>query len=279
MHYHDLPCFNIRLDQNVLFVNIHHPPMNLMNMDLLLALQDLGVRCESDDAVKVVVFASDDPDFFIAHGDLNSMVSREGSPQPKGTELSFVHSTIDRFRTMSKVTIAKVAGAARGGGSEFALAMDMRFGVIGKSVFGQPEALLGIIPGAGGTQRLPHLIGKARALEMILGCADIDAQRAEQYGYLNRALPDSEIDDFVNTLAYRIASLPAKVLSAAKETVLKHSEMDLVSGMIEEEYLSTQLLYSVAAQKRMQLFLDNDGQNRDQEKTFDIFNKIFDGIN
>lgn len=271
MHYDDLPCFNIRQDKNVLFVNINHPPMNLMNMDLLVGLQELGLRCETDDEIKVIVFASDDPGFFIAHGDVTSMVNREGSAQPKGTELGFVDAVIDRFRTISTVTIAKITGAARGGGSEFALAMDMRFGAIGKAIFGQPEALLGIIPGAGGTQRLPRLIGKARALEMILGCADINAEQAEHYGYLNRALPENEIDNFVDTLAYRIASLPIKTLIAAKQAVLQHSEMDLVAGMIEEEYLSMQLLYSAEAQKRMQIFLDNGGQQRDQERKFDIF--------
>ncbi len=220
------------------------------------------------------MFASDDPDFFIAHGDVTSMINKEAREQPKGTELGFVHATIDRFRVMSKVTIAKITGATRGGGSEFVLAMDMRFGAIGRAVFGQPEALLGIIPGAGGTQRLPRIVGKARALEMILGCADIDALQAERYGYLNRALPVNEIDDFVDTLAYRIASLPEGAVIAAKQTVLQHSEMDLVSGMIAEDYLSSQLLYTAEAKKRMQVFLDNGGQQRDEEKKRDAFINI-----
>ena len=275
MQYDDINCFNIRFDRGVLFVNIDHPPMNLMNMELLLGLQELGQRCENDSRVNVIVFDSNDPDFFIAHGDLSSMIGREGSPQPKGKEPGFVHSVIDRYRTMEKVSIAKINGAARGGGSEFALAMDMRFGVTGKAVFGQPEALLGIIPGAGGTQRLPRLIGKARALEMILGCADIDAECAERYGYLNRALPENEIDNFVDSLAYRIASLPQATLAAAKQAVLQYSELDLASGMIEEEYLSMQLLYTSEAQRRMQLFMDNGGQQRDKEKEFDIFVNAF----
>ena len=277
MNYHDLACFNIRKDKSVLFVNIHHPPMNLMDMDLLLALDELGLRCEGDDEIKVIVFASDDTDFFIAHGDVSSMINKKVSEQPKGTELGFVHATIDRFRVMPKVTIAKISGAARGGGSEFVLAMDMRFGAINKAVFSQPEALLGIIPGAGGTQRLPRIVGKARALEMILGCADIDAMRAEKYGYLNRALPVNEIDDFVDTLAYRIASLPEEAVIAAKQAVLQYSEMDLVSGMIAEDYLSSKLLHTSEAKKRMQLFLDSGGQQRNKERESDIFINIFPG--
>jgi len=274
MRYDDIPCFNIRKDKGVLFANIDHPPMNLMNMDLLLGLNELGMRCETDDEVKVIVFASEDPDFFIAHGDVTSMVNKEASEVRKGTQLGFVDATIDRFRLMPKVTIGKIAGVARGGGSEFALALDMRFGTVDKAVFGQPEALLGIIPGAGGTQRLPRIIGKARALEMILGCADIDATVAERYGYLNRAMPVDELDDFVDTLAYRIATLPEGAIIAAKQAVLEHSELDLVSGMIEEDFLSTQLLYTPEAKKRMQNFLANGGQRRDEECKTDIFIKI-----
>lgn len=275
MNYDDLDCFNIRFDKGVLFVNIDHPPLNLMNMALLLDLYELSQRCEFDDEVKVIVFDSDDPDFFIAHGDVTSMINKPSLDPERGTELGFVHKTLDRFGALPKITIAKIKGAARGGGSEFALAMDMRFGAIGKALFGQPEAVLGIIPGAGGSQRLPRLIGKARALEMILGCADIDAKHAERYGYLNRALAADEIDDYVDNLAYAIASLPVDAITAAKKLVNQHSDADLLSGMIEEEYRCAQLLQSDQAKHRMQFFLDNGGQQREIEIAHNAFNRLF----
>jgi len=99
----------------------------------------------------------------------------------------------ERFRNMPKVTIAKIEGRARGGGNEIALAMDMCFAAVGKAIFGQPEVAVGLVPGGGSTQRLPRLIGRGRALEVLLGCDDFSAELAERYGYINRALPADEL--------------------------------------------------------------------------------------
>jgi enoyl-CoA hydratase/carnithine racemase len=104
---------------------------------------------------------------------------------------------------MPKVTIAKVEGRARGGGSEIALAMDMCFAAVGKAIFGHPEVAVGLVPGGGGTQRLPRLIGRARALEVLVGCNDLSAELAERYGYINRALPADALTPFVEKLAHR----------------------------------------------------------------------------
>lgn len=268
MSYEDLKCFKTILSESVLEVMINIPPMNLMGIDLLIDLDQLGRRSEFDDEVKVIVFSSLDPDFFVAHGDVESMVGLEGTPPQRGDELGFVHSVLNRFSAMPKVTIAKIAGAARGGGSELALAMDMRFGAIGKAIFGQPEAAMGIIPGAGGTQRLPRLIGAARSLELILGCGDIDALQAEQYGYLNRALPERELNSYVESLSLRIASLPIETISAAKAAIQLCSSTDIVNGMIEEEHICNRLLYQPEAKKRMKMFLEHGGQQRDKERDF-----------
>ena len=269
MTYDDINGFRCRTNSGVLFANIACPPMNLMGIDLLLGLDQIGQRAMADDAVKVIVFASDDEDFFVAHGDVESMIGLEGEPPGKGSEPGFVHAVLDRFRTLPKICIGMIEGAARGGGSEFALALDMRFGAIGKAVFGQPEAAMGIVPGAGGTQRLPRLVGKARALEMIVGCRDIDAQQAERVGYLNRALPANELAGFVESLAYDIAALPAEVIAAAKQLVMHDSDGDIRSGMIEEEQAMNQLLYGDEAQQRLRAFIDAGGQQRDKEKQFD----------
>ena len=106
--------------------------------------------------------------------------------------------------------MAKIAGRVGGGGAELSASLDMRFGAIGRTVVNQMEVALGILPGGTGTQRLPRLVGRGRALEMVLGCDDVDAVTAERWGYLNRALPPDELDPFVDRLARRIASFPSE---------------------------------------------------------------------
>jgi hypothetical protein len=142
----------------------------------------------SDDAVRVVVLRSANPDFFIAHADVTLIQRLPTTPPPPPTELGLFHAMVDRFRTMPKATIGVVEGIARGGGSELLLSLDMRFAALGRARLAQPEVALGIIPGGSGTQRLPRLVGRARALEIILGCDDIEADVAERWGYVNRAL-------------------------------------------------------------------------------------------
>jgi 1,4-dihydroxy-2-naphthoyl-CoA synthase len=122
---------------------------------------------ESDDAVTVVVLQSANADFFIAHADLNVIATLPPAPAPREGTLGVFNAIFDRFRTMPKVSIAKIQGRARGGGSELALACDMRFATLGRGVLGHPEVGVGIIPGAGGTARLPRLVGQGRALEII----------------------------------------------------------------------------------------------------------------
>jgi enoyl-CoA hydratase/carnithine racemase len=150
---------------------------------------------------------------------------------PRSEKLGRFQAICDRLRTMPKATIAKIEGMCRGGGSELALACDMRFAAIGRAVLGQPEVALGIIPGGGASVRLPRLLGRGRALEIVLGCGDFDALTAERYGYVNRALPADEIGPFVDRLATRIASYPAYAIRLAKESVLnadRHAKDDLV---------------------------------------------------
>src|SRR3990172_3288110 len=204
MAYQGYECLRIRIDRGVAFVTVDHPPINLFDVPLMREMDRLGRELAAEEAVRVVVFDSADPEFFIAHADVALIQRLPAEPPPKPTSLSFFQAMVDRFRTMPKVTIAKLEGRARGGGSEFVLSLDMRFGAIGRAVLSQPEVALGIIPGGSGTQRLPRLIGRGRALEIILGCEDITAELAERYGYVNRALPSDEIGAFVEQLARRI---------------------------------------------------------------------------
>jgi len=184
---------------------------------------------------------------------------------PKAEALNFFHAMVDRYRTMPKVSIGAIAGRARGGGSEFLLGLDMRFAARGRAILSQPEVALGILPGGGGTQRLPRLIGRARAAEVILGCDDFDADLAERYGWVNRALPADELDGFVDRLAARIASFPAEAIALAKQS-LSHADGDLVDGLIEEAHAFDRTLATKPAQERMRRFMELGGQTDETER-------------
>jgi len=206
-------------DGGIAVVTIDHPPMNLLDAALVTDLNGLQAELAADDGLRVVVFRSADPEYFVAHADL-AMI--RGLPRDAATAteaMRGIHGFMERWRTLDKVTIAQLEGRARGGGSELVLALDLRFAAIGRAVLSQPEVALGIIPGAGGTQRLARLVGRARALEIVTGCADFDALMAERYGWVNRALPADEIGPFVDALARRIASFPPHAIRLAKQAV------------------------------------------------------------
>ena len=265
MAYEGYQFLKVRVDRGVAFVTIDHPPINLLTLELSAELLRLAGEIVADDAVKVTLFDSANPDFFIAHFDVNVLVMLGEQPMPPTTELHDLDKATEAFRRMPKVSIAKIEGRARGGGSEFVLGLDMRFGAIGKAVLAQPEVGVGIIPGGGGTQRLPRLIGQARALEVVLGCDDFPAEIAERYGYINRALPPDELSPFVEELAYRIAGFPAEAIALAKKSVQNAEEMSIVEGLWEEGVLFAQSLQTAPAQARMKKFIDLGGQTREVE--------------
>jgi len=266
MAYTGYDCLEIRVDRGVATVTINHPPINLFDLALIQEMDRVGRELEADGEVRVVVFQSANPEFFIAHADVALIQTLPTTVPPKATRLGLFHAMVDRFRTMPKATIAKLEGRARGGGSEFVLSLDLRFGALGRAILAQPEVALGIIPGGSGTQRLPRLIGRARALEVILGCEDIPADLAERYGYLNRALPPGELGPFVERLAYRIASFPAEAIALAKRAV-NAAELPTVEGLLEEADCFNHSLPTAAARRRMARFLELGGQTREAELT------------
>ena len=266
MSYDELQLLRVTVDHGVARCTIDNPPVNLLDLPLMLELDRFGRAVEADDAVRVVVLDSADDEFFLAHADVELILRlpREAADRP-GDELGFFHAMVDRFRTMPKATIAVLEGIARGGGSELALSCDMRFAALGRAVVGQPEVAVGIIPGGSGCQRLPRLLGRARALEAILGCADLDAAEAERWGWVNRALPDDEIRPFVDRLARRIASYPARAIAEAKAAV-DAALPDPTAGLREEEWRFSRTLQSDEPIERMQAFLARGGQTRDVER-------------
>jgi enoyl-CoA hydratase/carnithine racemase len=197
---------------------------------------------------------------------------------PPAPELNDLCKATEIFRRMPKVSIAKIEGRARGGGSEFVLGLDMRFGAIGKAILAQPEVGVGIIPGGGGTQRLPRLMGQARALEVVLGCDDFTAETAERYGYINRALPPEELTPFVEELAYRIATFSPEAIALGKKLVQNAEEMSITEGLWEETNLFVQSIRSGPAQARMKKFMELGGQTREVELDLkDLVKALADG--
>jgi enoyl-CoA hydratase/carnithine racemase len=257
-------CLEIRVDRGVAWVTIDHPPVNLLDLAMIQDLDRAGRALEADGEVRAVVLQSADPEFFIAHADVNLILTLPETPPPKQTELGPFHRMVDRFRTMPKATIGKIEGRARGGGSELLLSLDMRFAALGRAVLAQPEVSVGIIPGGSGTQRLPRLVGRSRALEVILGCADFPADLAERYGYVNRALPPDELGPFVEDLALRIASFPAEAIALAKAAV-DAAEGRTVDGLLEEADLFLRSAAAPEARRRMKRMLEAGGQTREAE--------------
>lgn len=263
MSYEEFRALRVAVEAGVARVVIDHPPINLFDLTLITEMDRLGRALEADPDVRVVVVESADPDFFIAHADVN-LILRLPNPAAPAAEPSFFQQMVDRFRTMPKATIAKIEGICRGGGSELVLSMDMRFAALGRAVLGQPEVAVGIIPGGSGTQRLPRLVGRSRALEIALGADDFPADLAERYGYVNRALAPAELGPFVDRLARRIASFPAEAIAHAKASVLA-AETGMREGLVAEARAFESCVALPEARRRMEAFLAMGGQTREVE--------------
>jgi enoyl-CoA hydratase/carnithine racemase len=202
----------------VLFVEISAPPMNLLGPELVRDLVALIQQSEADETVQVLVFKSADPDYFISHVD----VTRLKEYREQAAKLTGEASIGMLFRRLSAsrlVTIAQITGRVRAAGSEFVLACDMRFAARESAIFSQFESAFGLIPGAGAAQHLTRLMGRSRALEVMLSAEDYDAELAERYGWINRAMPADALDDFVKSLAHRIAAFPAAGHAVVKDRV------------------------------------------------------------
>jgi enoyl-CoA hydratase/carnithine racemase len=195
-----------------------YPPFNMVDATVYEGLQDLLARMDASPNLRVVVFESANPDFYLAHFDLTGKVGNiMTAVGPSG--LPVLMDTFVRLTKSPVVSIAKIRGCVRGVSSEFVLACDMCFASRENTRLGQPEVGVGVHPGGGGAERLPHLVGRGRALEIVLGANDFDGDTAERYGYVNRTLSDGELDGFVDALARRIASFDRRAIVATKNLV------------------------------------------------------------
>jgi enoyl-CoA hydratase/carnithine racemase len=250
-------------DRGVATVLVDHPPINLMTQEVFVELAKLTSRLATDVEVRVVILRSTNPEWFIAHFDVEAILGFPADAPPPG-ELPGFHRMCETLRTMPKPTIAVIEGRVGGGGNEIAMSCDMRFATR-KAVFNQPEVALGIIPGGTGTVRLPRLVGRGRALEIILGCDDIDAATAEQWGMINRVLSATELDPFIDRLAGRIARFPRDAVAAAKASVVR-ADQELGDDLLAEATAFSSLLGNADSRDAMTAFLAHGGQTPEGER-------------
>lgn len=263
MPYRNYEKVRVALSDGIATCVIDNPPINLFDLSLYTEMVKLSDQLAADDNVRVVVMSSANPDFFIAHFDVNLILMFPGD-MPAPTELNDFHRMCENMRTMPKATIAVVEGRVGGGGSEFASSFDMRFALRGKATFNQPEVALGILPGGSGTVRLSRLLGRARALEVILGCDDVDADTAERWGWVNRSLDSHELWAHVERVAKRIASFPPNAVREAKAAVLR-ADHHITEELLQEAAGFNRLLGDPRAQSAMKNFLARGGQTHEGE--------------
>lgn len=264
MAFEDYTLLRIANTAGICRATIDHPPINLLDVTLLTEIDRLLTEVADDDTVRVLIVDSADPEIFIAHADVSLVSDLPADDVALHDELSFFHAITERVRTLPKATIAVIEGVCRGGGCEFAMAFDLRYAATGTTVLGHPEVSVGIIPGGGATQHLPRLVGRSRALEVILGGMDVDAETAEAWGYINRALPREEVRPFVDRLARRIASSPQTAITAAKRAV-EAATGDLTAGLRIEDQLLRETVAQPAARALLKAVVEAGAQTREYE--------------
>ncbi len=200
-------------------VTFDHPPLNIFGPETIPQLGEIVAALETDPDVKVVVFDSAVDGYFLTHYDFFAPLEASTSLPPGRTGLQALPDILARLSRAPVASIAVIRGRATGVGSELALASDMRFASRERAILSQWEVGAGLVPGGGPMARLPRLIGRGRALEVLLGADDISGELAERYGYVNRALPDAELDAFVDALALRIASFDKQAIADTKRLV------------------------------------------------------------
>ena len=264
----EFKTLKLEVEERVAWVTFDHPPINLLDMQMIREIDQLSKLLEENEVIHVAVFQSADPEFFIAHADVDLIRALPNNITERPTELNLYVAALERLRKLPIATIGKVAGIARGGGSEFLWSLDMRFAAIEGTTFSQPEVAIGILPSGSGSARLPHLVGRARALEISLACEDFSAELAQAYGLINRALPNDELDDFVAQIAHRIALFPRSAIKSTKLAV-DAALVDPHDALLEESHQFNLLRGTPEAQQRMASFMSKGAQTREVELNLD----------
>ena len=265
MSYENFTTFSVRIENAVAWVTFDYPPVNIQGLPMLADLNNLAQKLEADNTVKAVVFQSAHPEIFVAHADTNFLKDMSGKAVSRDeVKLLDLQVVLERISKLPQATIAKIEGFARGGGHEFALACDMRFAARGKAKFMQMEVGMGILPCGGGASRMARQVGLGRALEIVLGARDFDADQAEAYGTVNRALDAKEIGPFVKDLAERIALWPSESINATKQAVYASIDLPIEEALREEAYWLYQATSQTPALKRFK-WADEQGAQFDMD--------------
>jgi enoyl-CoA hydratase/carnithine racemase len=247
----------------VVTVTIDHPPTNLVDGGLIMGLLGLLDALDGEPEVAVVVFRSADPDFFLMHGDVESLLAIPLGEHEPATAPNIAAAAFQRLTAAPYLSVGMIDGAARGGGAEFLVALDLRFGSP-RTVIGQPEVAMGILPGAGGTTRLPRIIGRGPALELILTGRDVGAEEARALGWLDALVPVADLEAHTMAVARRVASMPPASIAAAKR-VVDASLGDPTDALTLETDLLGSLTASGAHRAPMTAFMAAGGQTREGE--------------
>ncbi len=263
--------FKLELDKGVAWVTFDYPPVNIQGIPMLDDLNNLAKDLEQDKSTKVVVFQSAHPEIFVAHADITFLKDMSTLPAMREeVKLLYLQETLERIAKLPQATIAKIEGFARGGGHEFALACDMRFAARGKAIFMQMEVGMGILPCGGGASRMARQTGLGRALEIILSGRDFDADTAEKYGTVNKALEPDAIGPYVQKLAERIACFPAESINACKQAVYASIDLSITDALREEAYQLYQATSQTPAIRRFTMAYETDFQNdMENQRNFD----------
>lgn len=280
MDYKNFQTFTAKQEGAILTVTFDFGPVNVQGQEMLADLSSLCLRLERDRSVKVVVFKSANPEIWVCHYDTNLLRDMSTKAVPRNeVELLDLQAVLERLSRVPQATIAQIEGFARGGGHEMALALDMRFAARGKAKFMQMEVGMGILPCGGGASRMARQVGLGKALEIVLSARDWDADEAEKFGTVNKALDANEIDAYVAALAQRIATFPSESITACKRAVYASIDMPIEEALHEEAYQLFQATSKTPAIKRFTVADENGAQfdldnQRNWEKLVDDVQQI-----
>lgn len=277
--YSDLTTVRVAIEGRVATATIDAPPLHMITMPLLVDLEAFTTIAAQDPDISVVILRSADPDIFITHNEFSNLYDLQPPELPETAdevELNRIHAICEGLRTMDKVTIAQVEGRTAGGGAAMVMACDMKFAAIGKAVFNTMSVPLGAVPGGGASQYMPRLIGRSRAFELIMGGLDLDAETADRWGYVNRALPADQISAFVDATARRIAACPPEAVRLTKEA-LSFADGPIPIGLREENFRFRRLMASRESVENISAFLELGGETREGEtRMADLLGEVLD---
>lgn len=247
----------------VVTLEFSNPPMNLISAAMLEQLDEVTRDLEKDREAVVVILRSTTPGFFLCHAKYEDFESMKMPVVPTSRDevpLNAVHRITERLRSLDKVTIAQVEGRATGGGATIVMACDLRYGALESATFNSFGVPMGTGMGGGSTQVLPRLVGRSRAMELILGALDLDAATADKWGYLTRALPLNEIQGYVEAYALRLAQCLPEVIRRTKTLIAQHDQVPLSEGLRDENFALQQMSARPEANMAIRTFLEIGGE-------------------